>query len=58
MTPMKMTLVSAALLALAGCIIEPEPGFNSGPAYYGNTPQQGDGNHWDGGHDRDDRRDR
>jgi len=53
MTVLKMALLSAGLLALAGCIVETQPGFDSGPASYGNTPQQGDGNHWDGGHDRE-----
>jgi hypothetical protein len=58
MSTLEFILISTTLLALAGCIVEPEPGLDRGPAYYGNTPQQGDGNHWDGGHDRDQGRER
>jgi hypothetical protein len=34
MNMFKMTLISAALVALTGCIIAPAPGYDGGPAYY------------------------
>jgi hypothetical protein len=38
MSIVKMILVSAALLALAGCIVAPGPGYVGGPGVYVDGP--------------------
>ena len=34
MTLLRMSLAAATLLALAGCVVAPAPGYYGGPAYY------------------------
>lgn len=38
MTLLRMSLVAATLLALAGCVVAPAPGYYGGPAYYSDGP--------------------
>jgi len=38
MTLVKMSLATATVLALAGCVVAPAPGYYGGPAYYSDGP--------------------
>ena len=38
MTLLRMSLAAATLLALAGCVVAPAPGYYGGPAYYSDGP--------------------
>jgi hypothetical protein len=38
MTLLRTTLAAATLLALAGCVVAPAPGYYGGPAYYSDGP--------------------